>query len=122
MDEIDLESDSEEYLKIDFDDVPNRIYEAQVCLHNLTKPYYVRVSAGKKGFHIRKMCPYCEWFTQVWDDPRRKIINEVRKQNVFIRNILFDKKTVRGVKRVAGKWQLIKDSYDVERFIDYWRA
>lgn len=121
MNEIDLKNNSKEYLKIDFDNVPCRLYEAQVCLHNLSKPYHVRVSASGKGFHICKMCPYCDWFTQVWDDRRRRIINEVRKRNGFIGNILFDIKSVRGNRRAAGEWQLIKDSYDVEIFIDFWR-
>ncbi|HMB45767.1 MAG TPA: hypothetical protein VKL21_08095 [Candidatus Methanoperedens sp.] len=121
MDKIELENFSGIYLKLDFDDVPNRIYEAQVCLHNIMKPFYVRVSSGKRGFHVLKFCTNCDWLVSVWDDKRRRIINEVRKRNGFIGNILFDIKTVRGKRRAAGEWQLIKDSYDVERFIDFWR-
>ncbi len=115
-------------IKIDFDDLiigrrlnMRRIHEAQKCLHNL-KPCYARVSGSKKGFHLLKFCNDGLWAEQVYDDPKRRLINEVRDKHGLTGNILFDVKSFRNVTRKAGDWQLINDGYDAERFLDYWRS
>ncbi len=121
-------------IKLDFDGVAymrrnrrvphlKRLQLAQQCLNNL-KPCYARVSGSKKGFHVLKLYDGngCGWIEDVYDDPKRRPINEIRMRYGLTANILFDIKSFRNVTRVAGEWQLINDGYDVERFLDYWRV
>ncbi len=124
-------------IKIDFDDVRkdgilnmDRIFEAQKCLNEL-KPCLARVSASRDGFHILKHCNDGLWAEGIWDDKKRRLINEIRHREGLTADILFNKKSYlrynRGTKcflhssKEAGDWQLINDGYDVERFLDYWR-
>ncbi len=118
-------------IKIDFDDIVirgrrgklvlnnKRVFVAQRCLNEL-KPCYARVSSGRRGFHILKFCDDGLWAEQAWDDPKRRLINEIRISEGLTANILFDVKSFRNVSRKAGEWHLIKDGYDVEQFLSYW--
>ncbi len=120
-------------IKLDIDDVPTRFFEVQKILHSLI-PFYVRVSAGKKGLHILKVCDKpepcydmgtgkgCEWILNMWDDPRRQTINKIRERYDLSSDILFDVKCYRNVRRVASDWSYTDNSYDAEHIIDYWRA
>ncbi len=120
-------------VKIDFDDIVvqgrkgslvlhnKRVFTAQRCLNEL-KPCYVRVSSSRKGFHILKFCNDGLWVEQAYDDPKRRLINEIRIKEGLTANILFDVKSFRKVTRESGEWQKINDGYDVERFLDYWRV
>lgn len=114
----------------------------QRLLNNL-KPCKARVSSSKKGLHITKFfnketyddeklliyekrCKPLEWVEEIYDDPKRKIIREIRAKYGLAPNILFDIKSFRNVTRVAGEWQEIRDAWDVERFLDFffdfWRG
>ncbi len=119
-------------IKIDFDSVAymkgsrrvvnlKRIQEAQQCLNSL-KPCFARVSGGKSGFHILKLCNDGSALEAMWDDPKRSLINDVRRRHGLTGNILFDVKSFRHVTRQAGEWQTINSGYDVEKFLDYWRV
>ena len=121
-------------IKLDFDGVAymrrnrrvphlKRLQLARQCLNNL-KPVYARVSGSKKGFHVLKFYDGNGggWAEQVYDDPKRRAINDIRKKYGLTADILFDVKSFRDVTRVAGEWQEINDGYDVERFLDYWRV
>ncbi len=98
-----------------------RVFVAQRCLNEL-KPCYARVSSSKRGFHIMKFCDGGLWLEQTFDDTKRRLINEIRIKEGLTANILFDVKSFRNVTRESGEWKLINDGYDVEMFLDYWRA
>ncbi len=113
----------------------------QRLLNNL-KPTRARVSSSKRGLHIQKFydkesyddeklfvyekqCKPLEWVEEIYDDPKRKIIREIRAKDGLAPNILFDEKSFRNITRKAGPWHEIHDAIDVERFldffIDFWR-
>jgi hypothetical protein len=120
-------------IKLDIDNVPERFFEVQKILHFLI-PFYIRVSGGKKGLHLLKVCDKpepcedlgtgkaCDWILDMYDDPRRRTINKVRERYGLTSDILFDIKSYRNVRLVAGQWWFTDNSYDAERIIDYWRV
>lgn len=118
-------------IKLDIDDVPERIFEVQKILYALV-PCYVRVSGGKRGLHILKICDKpepcqdmgtgkgCDWILDMWDDPKRRIINKIREKERLATDQTFEIKSYRNVRLVAGEWWKTDDSYSVERILDYW--
>lgn len=113
----------------------SQLSTAQKLLHNL-KPCLARISSSRKGLHIlkfyaeeklyddklynyKKFCKPLEWAEEIYDDPKRKLIREIRVKYGLTSKILFDIKAFRKVTRVAGEWQEIQDAWDVERFLDY---
>lgn len=121
------------FIKLDVDNVDERFFEVQKILHAM-QPCYVRVSAGKKGLHLLKVCDKpepcedlgtgkcCDWILDMWDDPKRRAINKIRERHRLTSDILFDIKSYRNVRQVAGEWWLIDNSYSAERVLDYWRV
>lgn len=104
-------------------------------LHNL-KPCFARISSSKNGLHVRKFyteeklydrilynykkfCKPLEWPEELYDDPKRKLIREIRLRYGLTSNVIFDVKSFRDITRVAGEWQEIQDAWDVELFLDY---
>ncbi|WP_143311571.1 hypothetical protein [Candidatus Methanoperedens nitratireducens] len=55
----------------------DRVLEVQKCLHSL-RPCYARVSGGKNEFQFLKFFNDGIWAEEVWDDPKRRLINEIR--------------------------------------------
>ncbi len=121
------------FIKLDIDNVPDRFLEVQKILHSLI-PCYVRVSGGKKGLHILKVCDKpepcedlgigkpCDWILDMWDDPKRRKINKIREREGLTTDQLFEIKSYRNVRLVAGEWWFTDNSYDAERILDYWRV
>ncbi len=120
-------------IKLDIDNVPERIFEVQKILHNLM-PCYVRISGGKKGLHVLKKCDKsepcqdlgtgkgCDWILDMWDDPKRRKINKIRGKEGLATDQIFEIKCYRNVRLIAGEWWKTDDSYNVERILDYWRV
>lgn len=113
----------------------DEISRVQRLLNNL-KPCEVRVSSSKRGLHIKKFydkilyedeerqmyqkhCNLLEWVEEVYDDPRRRVIREIRAKEGGLPNILFDDKRFRDISRKAGDWYFIQDARDVEIFLDF---
>jgi hypothetical protein len=107
----------------------------QRLLNNL-KPCEARVSSSKRGLHIQKFyektlyedeerqiyqkrCMPLEWIEEIYDDPKRRMIREIRAQEDGTPNILFDTKSFRDITREAGEWYEIQDASDVELFLDF---
>ena len=113
----------------------SQISVVQRLLNNL-KPCHVRVSSSKRGLHIKKFydkilyedeerqiyqkhCNLLEWVEEVYDDPKRRVIREIRAKEGGLPNILFDDKSFRDISRKAGDWYVIQDALDVEIFLDF---
>ncbi len=128
-------------ITIDFDFSNNKrkfidqLSVVQRLLNNL-KPCDARVSAGKRGLHIKKIfdkesyddeklliyekwCKPLVWVEEVYDDPKRRTIREIRAQQDLAPNILFDVKSFRNITRKAGQWHEIHEAMDVELFLDF---
>ncbi len=120
-------------IKLDVDDVPKRFFEVQKILHAMI-PCYLRVSSGKKGLHVLKICDKpepcqdlgigkpCAWILDMWDDPKRRKINQIREREGLATDQQFEIKSYRNVRLVAGEWWKTDNSYDAEKMIDYWRV
>jgi hypothetical protein len=112
-----------------------QLFQTQIMLNNL-KPCFVRHSSSKKGLHAlkfylednlydeklcnyKKFCKPLEWAEEIYDDPKRKLIREIRIKYGLTSSVLFDIKSFRNITRVAGEWQFIQDAWEVERFLDF---
>jgi hypothetical protein len=107
----------------------------QRLLNNL-KPCKARVSSSKRGLHIlksfetesyddeklliyEKWCKPLIWIEEIYDDPKRRFIREIRAKDGLAPNILFDIKSYRNITREAGEWHEILEAMDVELFLDF---
>ena len=108
---------------IDFDNVSGRPEVAKECINDFI-PCLVRVSSGGDGLHLLKPCIDEETHNraltlqEVYDDPERLEINRIRKTNGFTANILLGVKGFNQETRIAGEWEKIKNSLDVEQFFN----
>lgn len=104
-------------LNIDIDGVYRRSrFDKQKILYSMPRPFFIRLSSSKKGFHIR--VPYCgEWDYRryAYDDPMRVDLDTQRvRHGLPIKNLVFDVK----LGRRAGLWEIIQTEGDIERYLD----
>ncbi len=93
---------------IDFDDAIERLDEALICLNSLPQPYFIRVSSGGKGIHIRLSCDDKK-YRELWDDPKRMEIDEIRAKHGLTGDILDEVKCIGKDRKVSGKWVKIEN-------------
>jgi len=106
-------------VSIDFDDVKERLKEAEDCLIEF-KPCLVRISASGDGLHLVKWSNNGKdlEIQKKYDDKRRFRLDEQRKKLGLTSQILFDKKYFFLMPKYASKWCEIISEEDVKKFIE----
>jgi len=104
-------------LKIDIDKIARRSrFNLQKIMYCIPRPFYVRVSSGGNGIHVR--APLCgEWDYRriAYDDPMRIQLDEQRtRHRLPVKNLLWNIKNGKH----AGLWWIIQNEKHIERFID----
>lgn len=109
-------------ITIDLDDFMSRIEDARQCIIDLL-PCKVRISSGKNGLHIKKIC-YNEielsnalLVKNKYDDPKRLEIDALRNDLRLTKEILFGRKSLGHDSKEADEWVLFhrrKDAMNME--------
>lgn len=108
---------------VDFDNYMERIDEAKKCLVDFL-PCKVRISGGKRGLHILKICAnetdysHALHLRKKYDDPKRFFIDEIRAKKGLVGNVLSDIKCIGNIVKVADKWVDIENKNDIEVFLN----
>jgi hypothetical protein len=106
-------------MPIDFDNFRERKEELKECFAILPKPFFVRISGGKKGLHIILGKGQDErQYRLKYDDPERLIIDAIRRKFGFTSNMLLSKKCIGHEVKIAGDWIKINNDSDVKKFLE----
>lgn len=103
-------------MAIDFDNFRERQAKLEECLSVLPKPFFIRLSASKEGLHINLTVPDMT-YRELYDDPIRLRIDQIREKNGLTSDILSNKKFIDGEMKAAGRWRKIKDTKDFKEFL-----
>jgi hypothetical protein len=104
-------------LNIDIDGVYRRSrFDKQKILYAMPRPFFIRLSSGKRGFHIRvPLCGEWDFRRYAYDDPMRVDLDLQRvRHGLPLKNLVFDVK----LGKRAGLWEMIQTETDVERYLD----
>lgn len=105
-------------MPIDFDNFRERKEELRECFTILPKPFFVRISGGKKGLHIILAKGQDEMqYRLKYDDPERLKIDAIRRKYGFTSNMVLSKKCIGHEVKIAGAWRIIRDKKDVKDFL-----